>query len=133
MKRAIKTIDVYNGEMYAVLTSNRIKLFDCNASIEIVEHSGSSPILGKGKVIIKRDIVLLVTFDLVPSFDVDEHMLSSISGFEFCGDIQRQDGTFISMTFNHCMLADDLDLTSGGSCQFHVECAPDVVNKLKAM
>ena len=133
MNRITKTIPLYNGKLFAEMDSRRIKLYDCMASVDIQEHSVSAPVLGKGKVIDKRNLVLLITFDHAVDICIDGEMISRISGFSFCGDVIQQNGSYWQITFDRCLLEDDLDITDGGSCRFEVQCSQNLINELRRM
>lgn len=128
MNRIVKTIPVKNGKLFAVMDTRRALLYECKAEIEIVEHSEHIPVLGKGRLITKREAVLLVTFEHCPKFEVDER---TISGFSFCGDSLTANGSIIKLEFDNMQLLDNLDLTSNGSCNFELRCSMAMLDKLR--
>ena len=130
MKRVLKTILVENGKLYAVAEGSRYLLADCSATIEIVEETEELPVLGKGRVITNRGITLLITFDHKPRFTVNPAVLA---GFGFQGEVLRRDGLYEQMTFDHCLLASDLDLTEAGECTFEIQCSPEQLRRLRTL
>ncbi len=128
MKRIIKTLQAINGKMYVVMAGRRLLLFECSAEIELLEESVNVPVLGKGNIIKSRNVALLITFNQLPSFEVDEN---SLSGFDFEGDVLKSDGCYETLVFSNCLLVDDLDLTAGGQCRFKLQCTPAMINKLR--
>ncbi|MEY8367550.1 hypothetical protein AALA24_02165 [Anaerovoracaceae bacterium 42-11] len=130
MEKTVKTIPLQNGKLFAIISSNRILLYECEAEIEIVEHSAYIPVLGKGRVITQRDAVLLITFEHLPKFEVDERRLS---GFDFEGEYMKPDGSLMSLKFDRIQLLGDLDLTASGSCTFELQCSREMLDRLKRM
>lgn len=88
------------------------------------------PILGEGRIIDRRDVVLLITFEHAAAASVP---LNALSGFRFEGEALRSDGTFEPVTFARCLLNSDLDLTEGGSCEFRVVCSQDMMDRLRQL
>lgn len=133
MNRTIKTIYFHNGQLFAELGSRRVKLYDCKASVEIQEHAVSIPVIGRGKVINRRNVVLLITFQHAAEVEPDENLLFKISGLSFQGDVLMENGSYKQVCFNRCLLEDDLDITEGGSCRFEVQCSQELLNELRRM
>ena len=130
MNRVIKTISFTNGKLHTVKGTQRFLLTDCEATMEIVEHSQRIPILGRGNVIDKRYISMLVTFNHMPNTAIDFGTMESIA---FTGDAVRQDGYIETLTFNNCLLVSDLDLTDSGACKFEIQCSKQMMNKLRQL
>lgn len=130
MEEIIKCINLQNGELFAELDERRIKLCNCNAKVEIKNHYATVPILGKGRIIDAKSIVLLITFDHSSVAEMD---LNDLCGFSFCGDAILNDGTFKKITFKNCILNSDFDLTDGGNCEFMVQCSANMMRELKGM
>ena len=130
MEKTVKTIPLQNGKLFAIMSGNRILLYECEAEIEIVEHSAHIPALGKGRIITRRDAVLLITFEHLPKFEVDERRLS---GFDFEGDHMKPDGSLMNLKFDRIQLLGDLDLTASGSCTFDLRCSWEMLDRLKRM
>lgn len=128
METITKVIPAENGKLYALADGNRYFLADCRARIEIVEYSDALAVLGRGRVIKRRDSVLLVTFNQQPHLPL---ALDALSGFGFQGDLLRRDGRYERLTFDRCLLDGDLDLTECGECSFFVECSHSMICRLK--
>jgi hypothetical protein len=130
MKRIIKTVPCYEGILYAVLDSNRVKLTGCRADIEITEELADLPVLGKGHIIKRRYANLLLTFDHKPTAGIAD---DTLSGFSFEGDFICKDGKLERLMFPDCRLNGDLDLTATGKCEFEIECSNRMLSRLKEM
>ena len=128
MDREVKRIQIQNGELFAEMDERRIKMCDCEATVQVLEHVMEVPILGKGRIIDKRYIGLLITFNHINAACVND----ALSGFSFSGDAQQSDGTFRKLTFSRCELIDELDITGDGSCGFEVRCSQRMIDTLRA-
>lgn len=118
--RIHKKLEVESAMLFSVQLGKRRLINECDASIEIREVVDSlPPILGKGKQIKKRDIVLLITYNHKPDIlDID-----SIDRIEFSGDIVRSDGVRENIIFDTCIPAGEWDISQEGSCTFEVRCS----------
>lgn len=129
MDRAVKSIPMQNGELFAELDERRIKMCDCEAEVQVLEHAIELPILGKGRVIDKRYIILLITFNHINATCVTD----ALSGFSFRGEVLQSNGTIRQLTFPRCELMDELDLTGEGSCSFEVRCSQHMIDIVRAL
>ena len=91
--------------------------------------------LYNGKLFAEMDSRRIKLYDCMASVDIciDDEMISRISGFSFCGDVIQQNGSYWQITFDRCLLEDDLDITDGGSCRFEVQCSQNLINELRRM
>lgn len=130
MKRVVKTLEAINGKMFVIMSAKRPLLFECSATIELIEDSTHIPILGRGSIVKNRNAALLITFNQQPCFEVVD---KELVGFDFEGDFLRSDGIYEKLVFTNCLLDSDLDLTSGGQCRFVLQCSQAMIDKLKTM
>lgn len=130
MERVVNTIDVINGKLAVIVGTHKYLLANCNANVEVIEQSKQVPVLGRGNIIQKRYVSLLITFDHASKSLVD---VESISRIEFTGDVLREDGKYITLSFDNCLLVSDLDLTSAGTCTFEVQCPENLIRQLLAL
>jgi hypothetical protein len=131
MKRLIKTLVCENGELFVITRGLRIPLAKCEAEIKLYEYSVDVPVLGRGLVITRREVALLITFKHRPKCATDEKFINSISRIEFRGDILQPDGAVECVYFDNCLLDGDLDLTDAGTCQFELRCPQEMLNRLR--
>ena len=75
MKKLIKTLNCENGELFVVTNERRVLLAKCEAEVMLYEHSVNVPVLGRGLVIKRRDVALLVTFKHRPECATDERFI----------------------------------------------------------
>lgn len=127
MQKVVKTIPIEKGKLLGIVDTNRYKLADCDAKLELIEHSKNIPTLGTGNIITHRLVSMLITFNYVSRL-VD---IQSLIAFGFQGDILRSDGRYETVTFDRCLLVSDLDLTDTGQCTFEVQCSPNMLRKLR--
>lgn len=130
MEEIIKCINLQNGELFAELDERRIKLCECDAKVEIKNHYVTAPVLGKGRIIAAKSVVLLITFNHSVGTEID---LNDLCGFSFCGDVILSNGAYKKITFKNCILNSDLDLADGGNCEFTVQCSANMMRELKEM
>ena len=55
MRRVAKTLQVINHKMLGTMTAKRPLLFECSATIELIEDSTHIPILGRGSIVKNRN------------------------------------------------------------------------------
>ena len=55
MKRVVKTLEAINGKMFVIMSAKRPLLFECSATIELIEDSTHIPILGRGSIVKNRN------------------------------------------------------------------------------
>lgn len=129
MQRVIKQVNTDKGKLYCVKGTSRYLLSDCSASIEIIEESKNIPVLGRGNIIHRRCLSMLVTFN----HQVNQIPLERIDSIGFKGDFIRNDGRIVSIQINQCLLVSDLDLTSAGTCTFEAICTEDTMRLLNEL
>lgn len=127
MERVCKKIRVTAGLLFAVVGTQRYRIAECEADIEIRENITSIPILGKGRVIDGRKTVLLITFTHKPKVPVK---LSEIERIEFAGEMLRSDEVYEKIVFGNCRLLDELDLTAESTCTFEAICSEETLKNL---
>jgi hypothetical protein len=130
---ASKIVSVDAGKLYASSDGRRVLIADCSARVEVREHLVKTAVLGRGRVVTNRSLVLLITFDHRPDCPTDDDFVRSITRFEFQGRGSRADGVEVELAFDNCLLDGTLDLTAAGECQFEVICTPRMLARLRGM
>ena len=122
--RVHKKLEVESAMLFSVQLGQRHLINECDASIEIREVIDSlPPILGKGKQIKKRDIVLLITYNHKPDIlDID-----SIDRIEFSGEIVKSDGVRENIIFDTCIPEDGWNISCEGRCTVEVRCSEGTI------
>lgn len=128
IKKLLRTIELENGELFAIVGSNRYLLATCQPNIEIYEHLASVAILGQQhKGVKKRHIVIALC--PAPDFtrEVNDEFLQRVSGFELKGDVWRQDGVFEMLVLNRLTLT---EIEPNGNWRFEVNTPDKIAEKL---
>lgn len=123
MKRLVNTIYLENSELYTISNGRRIKLADCSARVEIYEHSEQIRTVGNLMCNVKKrhiKIVLCGEFNFTRAVDSD--YIKTVTAFEICGDLQREDGIFERKCINGLI---PLEIDLDGEWMFEITEAKD--------
>jgi hypothetical protein len=93
MRRLVKSLELGNGELYASISGNRVKLAKCKPKIEVYEDVTYIPLLGtKGYNVKTMHLSIVLCSDMEYSIRVVPELFKRIIGFDLKGDILRMDG-----------------------------------------
>lgn len=127
IQRLLKTIHCEQGELYTIIDGRRILLARCRPKLEILQQESQIPAVGRDYKVKKLHAVLALCADMDFTRQVDSGFLQTVTRFELTADIQRTDGIFEALQFDHLM-PDELEL--GGEWEFIVDMQPDEIRRL---
>lgn len=127
VQRLLKTLYCEQGKLYTIVEDRRILLAHCRPKLEILQQESSIPAIGRECKVKKLHVVLALCADMDFTRQVDPDFLQTVTRFELSADIQRTDGIFETMQFDHLM-PDELEL--GGEWEFVVDMQPDEIRRL---
>lgn len=126
----MKTIYCEQGKLYTVTDGRRVLLARCSPKLEIMQQESQIPAVGRDYKVKKIQNVLVLCADMDFTRQVDGDFLRTVTKFELAADIQREDGIFEKLRFDHLM-PDEFDLD--GEWKFQADMRPDEARRLLTM
>lgn len=126
----VKTVPCERGTVFGIIDGRRIRLADCEPTIEIIEKSVPVSAIGAANGARIKDWTVVIGFserqDIREEFTIS--YLAKVRSYELSVRIQRQDGKFREFYFRD-LITDGIDLK--GKWEFEIPVSDEELRELR--